>query len=222
MKPKYWGVLYFLVLLADLCVIAYDIPYARFATKPLLMILLGFFCWARAGSLHLRVRNFIFAAIIFSWSGDVLLLFPHYFVPGLISFLLAHILYTGFFLQVRPKPPLSIKEAVPAVLIIVYAAGLVRMLAPRLGDLKPAVMVYAIVISVMLLSALRAFGLNGKQAGRLCVAGALLFVISDSILAIEKFHTAFPGSSILVMLTYGIAQWMIVAGSIKHLKTVKP
>lgn len=221
MQPKYWAVLYFLVLLADLCMIALDLPYARFATKPLIMILLGFVCWARAGGLPLRARNFIFAAIIFSWGGDVLLLFPHYFVPGLLSFLTAHILYTAFFLQVNPKPRPGIGEIIMAALIITYAAALVTWLFPHLGTLKPAVMLYTMVITVMLLSALRAFGLHSGKAGRLCVWGALLFVVSDSVLAVEKFYSAFPGSNIVVMLTYGIAQWMIVEGSIKYLKTVR-
>lgn len=219
MQPKYWAVLYFLVLLADLAVIAADVPYARFATKPLLMIVLGFFCWARTGGLHLRVRNLIFAAIIFSWGGDVLLLFPENFVPGLLSFLTAHVLYTAFFLQARPRPRMGVAEIVTAAGVAVYALLLVSFLAPRLGVLKPAVMVYAVVISLMLLSALRAFGWQKGVTGGLCVAGAGLFVVSDSLLAIEKFHTAFTGSGMLVMLTYGLAQWMIVEGSARYLET---
>lgn len=219
MQPKYWVAVYFLVLLADIWAIASDIPDARIATKPLIMIVLGFVCWARAENLHVRARNFIFAAIIFSWGGDVLLLFPHYFVPGLISFLTAHLLYTAFFIQVKPKPRPTPAGVIMALLVIVYAAALVTWLAPYLGGLKPAVTVYATVIAVMLLSSLRAFGLRGGRTGMLCVGGAALFVISDSILAVEKFHTAFPGSGMAVMLTYGIAQWMIVEGSIRHLKT---
>ncbi|AWO01704.1 hypothetical protein DLD77_08325 [Chitinophaga alhagiae] len=216
MQPKYLAVLYFLVLLADMAVIAADIPYARFATKPLLMIVLGFFCWARTGGLHLRARNLIFAAIIFSWGGDVLLLFPENFVPGLLSFLTAHALYIAFFLQVRPRPRIGIPEIATAAGVAVYAILLVSLLAPRLGVLKPAVMVYTVVISVMLLSALRAFGWQSGITGRLCVAGALLFVLSDSVLAVEKFHTAFTGAGLLVMLTYGLAQWMIVEGSARY------
>lgn len=220
MHPKYWAVVYFLVLLADLSAIAFDIPYARFATKPLIMIVLGFACWAMAGELHLRARNFIFAAIIFSWGGDVLLLFPQHFIPGLLSFLTAHILYTLFFMQVKPKARITFREILTAAAIVVYAISLVTFLAPYLGVLKPAVLVYTIVISLMLLSALRAFGWRSGRAGLLCVAGAIIFVISDSILAIEKFYSPFPQSSILVMLTYGIAQWLIVEGSIKHLKSM--
>ncbi|WP_162946547.1 lysoplasmalogenase [Chitinophaga barathri] len=221
MQPKHWGALYFLILLADLCVIAFDIPYARFATKPLIMILLGFYGWSQAGCLPHRSKNFILAAIIFSWSGDVFLLFPHYFIAGLVSFLTAHLLYTGFFLTVQPKPKPGWKEGAVLVVIIIYAVRLVQRLVANLGDMKPAVIVYTAVISLMFLSAVRAFGLNSSKAGRLCIGGALLFVLSDSILAIEKFLTPFPGSGILVMLTYGIAQWMIVDGSLRHLKTAK-
>lgn len=221
MQPKHWGWLYFLILLADLCVIAFDIPYARFATKPLIMILLGFYGWSQAGGLPQRSKNFILSAIIFSWSGDVFLLFPHYFVAGLISFLAAHLLYTGFFLTVKPKPKPGWKEALALAAIAVYAVRLVQRLSPYLGDLNPPVIVYMAVISLMFLGAVRAFGLNGGRAAKLCVGGALLFVLSDSVLAVEKFLAAFPGGSLLVMLTYGLAQWMIVEGSLLHLKTAK-
>lgn len=219
MQPKHWRALYFLILLADLCVIAFHVPYARFATKPLIMILLGVYGWSQGGNLPQRSKNFILAAVIFSWSGDVFLLFPQYFVAGLLSFLTAHLLYTGFFISVRPKPRPGWKEGVALVAVAVYAARLVQHLSPYLGGLKPAVIVYTAVISLMLLAAVRAFGLNGSRAGRLCISGALLFVLSDSMLAVEKFLTAFPCSGIVVMLTYGTAQWMIVEGSLRHLKT---
>lgn len=221
MQPKHWGIIYFLILLADLCVIAFDVPYARFATKPLLMILLGFYGWSQAGSLPHRSKNFILAAIIFSWSGDVFLLFPHYFLAGLISFLTAHLLYTGFFLTVQPKPKPGWKEGAVLVVMIVYASRLVQRITADMGDLKPAVIAYTVIISLMFLSAVRAFGLNSGRAGRFCISGALLFVLSDSMLAVEKFLMPFPGSGILVMLTYGMAQFMIVDGSLRHLQTAK-
>jgi uncharacterized membrane protein YhhN len=221
MQPKTWGAIYFLILLADLLIILCDIPYARFVTKPLLMILLGCYCWWQAGGLHHPVRNFIFMAIIFSWWGDVFLLFGDFFIPGLISFLLAHILYTSFFIWVKPKPKKSYREWIASLLILAYAGFFVRFLYPHLGELMPAVIAYTTVITIMLLSAVFAFNVNGAQWGRLCVGGATLFVVSDSILATEKFYTSFPGSSLLVMLTYGLAQWMIVDGSVKYLKTVK-
>lgn len=221
MQPKTWGAIYFLILLADLLVIVCDIPYARFITKPLLMILLGCYCWWQAGGLYHPVRNFIFMAIIFSWWGDVFLLFAEFFIPGLISFLLAHILYTSFFLWVKPKPKSNYKEWLIALLVLAYAGFFFQFLDPHLGALRIPVMAYTAVITIMLLSAVFAFGIRGTQWGKLSVGGAALFVLSDSILATEKFYVSFPGSSVLVMLTYGLAQWMIVDGSVKYLKTVK-
>lgn len=221
MQAKTWGAIYFLILLADLLIIVCDIPYARFVTKPLLMILLGCHCWWQAGGLYHPARNFIFTAIIFSWWGDVFLLFPDFFIPGLISFLLAHILYTGFFLTVKPKPRPGYREWIAALLVLAYAGSFLRFLYPQLGALQIPVIAYTVVITTMLLSALFAFGLKKAIWSKLCVGGATLFVLSDSILATEKFYLSFPGSSLLVMLTYGLAQWMIVDGSIKYLKTVK-
>lgn len=218
MQSISWGVVYFLLLLADICLIALDVPEARYVSKPLLMIALGCYCWSQVGALQLRARNLVFIALIFSWWGDVLLLFDELFVEGLVSFLAAHILYSIFFLLVKRRPPLNWKDAVSMALVAVYATGLMWVLAPHLGALKPAVVVYSVVLSFMLLSSIGAFGLNGTQAGRLCVSGAVLFVFSDSMLAIEKFYMDFPGSSGLIMLTYGCAQWMIVEGSTRYLK----
>lgn len=221
MQPKTWSAIYFLILLADLLIIVCDIPYARFVTKPLLMILLGCYCWWQAGGLYHPVRNFIFMAIIFSWWGDVFLLFADFFIPGLISFLLAHILYASFFLWVKPKPRPGYREWLVALLVLAYAGSFLRFLYPHLGELQIAVTAYTAVITIMLLSAIFAFGLNKTAWSRFCIGGAALFVLSDSILATEKFHASFPGSALLVMLTYGLAQWMIVDGSVKYLKTIK-
>jgi uncharacterized membrane protein YhhN len=218
MQSISWGAVYFLLLLADISLIALDVPEARYVSKPLLMIALGCYCWTQAGEVQLRARNLIFVALIFSWWGDVLLLFDEMFVEGLASFLIAHLLYITFFLLVKSRPPLSRKALVFMVLVVVYATGLVWFLSPHLGALKPAVTVYAAALTLMLLTSIRAFGLNGTQAGRLCVSGAVLFVFSDSLLAIEKFYMYFPGSSGLIMLTYGCAQWMIVEGSTRYLK----
>lgn len=221
MYPKPWKIVFFFILLAGLLVIGFNVPYARFVTKPLLMISLGCYAWVLAQHISNPLRNLIFVALIFSWWGDVLLLFDHFFIAGLISFLLAHLLYTAFFLRVKPRAKISAKEWGFMGLVIVYAILLVFRLMPSLGSLAPAVVIYAAVITIMLLSAIRAFGLYGIQAERSCVAGAILFVASDSMLAIARFQGAFTGSGILVMLTYGLAQWMIVEGAMKYLKTTK-
>jgi uncharacterized membrane protein YhhN len=49
-----------------------------------------------------------------------------------------------------------------------------------------------------------------------CAIGALLFVASDSILAINKFHTPFESATFFVMLTYGLAQLLLIVGIVKN------
>lgn len=223
MQTNSWGVVYFLLLLADICFVALDIPEARYVTKPSLMIVLGCYCWSRAGDIQERRRNLIFAAIIFAWWGDIFLLFEEFFLPGLISFLTAHLFYLTFFLLVRPKTKLDWKDLLFSAFVVVYAATLVWLNNIGLAgtpELKTPVFVYAAVITLMLLSAVIAFGVNGTPAGMLCVSGAALFVVSDSLLALNMFYTPFMGAGILIMLTYGCAQWLIVEGSTRYLKTV--
>lgn len=66
--------------------------------------------------------------------------------------------------------------------------------------------------------ALHMLYIKNKNAGLLMMIGALLFVLSNSTLAINKFYNSFSGAGILIMLTYGIAQLLIVQGAIGYLR----
>jgi uncharacterized membrane protein YhhN len=78
------------------------------------------------------------------------------------------------------------------------------------------VMVYATVICTMLLCSLHIFLKVNKPANILYLLGAALFVLSDSLLAINKFYQPFAFAGILIMLTYCAAQYFIVTGFIKQ------
>ena len=73
----------------------------------------------------------------------------------------------------------------------------------------------------MLMLALHGFYIRNKKAARLMVAGALLFVLSDSILAIHKFYMPFALAGTMIMLTYGCAQYLIVQGAVKYILSGK-
>jgi uncharacterized membrane protein YhhN len=62
--------------------------------------------------------------------------------------------------------------------------------------------------------------IRNRKAGLLMMIGALLFVISDSVLAVNKFYSEFNGAGIVIMLTYGIAQLMITEGAISYVSRV--
>ncbi len=218
MKPAYWITVYFLILLADIGMIVFDVPHARFITKPLLMILLGVFGWVLGGKLHYRSRNFIFAAVIFSWSGDVFLLFPQFFLPGLVSFLIAHLMYIGFFATSKPRPPIGVVEIMAMIAALGYAGIMLWILLPAAGAMKIPVIAYTAVITGMFILSVRAFSFGAPWYGRRCIFGAFLFVVSDSVLAFQLFYADFPYSGVVVMATYGVAQWLLVSGSLYYLR----
>jgi uncharacterized membrane protein YhhN len=140
-----------------------------------------------------------------------------FFMLGLAAFLIAHIFYIIFFFNINRKE----KSKLNWLLIIAVAAyyfALLTILFPTLGDMKIPVTVYGLVISTMLLFALHVASIKNREAAKWLLTGAILFVISDSVLAINKFYHPFEYSGALIMLTYGLAQWFIVKGAILYLR----
>lgn len=220
---KGWLYLFLLDVMADLVAVYLGCTTMRYVTKPLLMLLLlGWFV-----SYYLqdkRGRMLVIWALIFSWGGDVSLMFTAmnelFFMLGLLSFLIAHIFYVQFFVRVkkqnRPGKPWN---PVIVFLMLVYIGVLFYVLKPGTGDLKIPVLVYATVLGAMLLSAIHAFHFPAQLAGAFCVTGAMLFVISDSVLALDKFYKPFKAAPLLVMTTYSLAQLLLVTGSRKYLQS---
>ncbi len=194
--------------------------YERFDLflKPILMPIIGFgvFFYRKFPS-----KNILLAALILSWLGDVILLFTDlgeiYFILGLVCFLTAHIVYCILFnkqrrIRKKQNKPLFI---LGSILIAIYLIGMVSVLMPHLGELEIPVSIYASVISIMLLFAFNGFLVWEKPGNQLVFLGALFFVISDSILAVNKFYAPIPKSSFFIMLTYLLAQYLIVVGALK-------
>jgi uncharacterized membrane protein YhhN len=166
-------------------------------------------------------KKFLLTALTFSWFGDIILLFADrdemYFIIGLIAFLLSHITYILLFnKQIKPKNTKN--KAVfwmGVTAIIMYLIVMIAMLLPSLGDLTIPVFVYALVISTMLLFAFKGFLIWKTPANWYILTGAVIFVSSDSILAFNKFYKPVVLSSFLIMLTYLVAQYLIVSGNLK-------
>jgi len=223
MKKQTWLILFAVILTIHLAGIALKNQLLEYISKPMLVASLALYFLAQTNEIASGIKKWILLALIFSWAGDVLLLFQPkgsiFFLLGLSAFLLAHIFYILFFHQVRVKE--KIKNNVwPAVIVVIYYAGLIILLSPYLGDMKLPVRIYGIVISFMFMLAMHMLFLKNKAAGTYMMAGALLFVISDSLLAINKFYQSFEPAGIVIMLTYGLAQLFIVEGSIRYMTSV--
>lgn len=152
-------------------------------------------------------------ALFFSWIGDVLLMFTNknalFFISGLIAFLIAHLAFIFLFNQ-QNKNTTNKKYLLYIPLVGIYLFAILSLLWSSLNEMKIPVTIYALVISIMLLMSIKVFFEWKKPANLLVLIGALLFVISDSILAINKFYTILPFSSFLIMSTYLGAQYFIV------------
>jgi uncharacterized membrane protein YhhN len=151
----------------------------------------------------------LFVALLFSAAGGVALELEagKYFMFGLVFFLFAHVMYIVTFsrdLKVQ-------KSRIPAVvLLVIYGLIMAFVLRPSLGEMVLPVYFYLVVITTMgIFAALRA------SKSKLVLYGAISFIVSDSILAINKFLVPVLASDYLVMITYYLAQFLIVYGFVK-------
>ena len=220
MNKRFWIILYFFIFGADLFAVYNGNESLRYITKPLLMPLLIIFFVFQTKDFLSPLKKWIVLALVFSWAGDVLLMFEstnsNFFISGLVAFLIAHIFYILFYENVIRKEGLK-KNYWWFLPVIIYYISLIYILSPNLGDMKLPVRIYGIVISYMLIQALQTGRIKDLGAATLMIAGAVLFITSDSILAINKFYESFEYAGIAIMLTYGIAQLLITLGAVRYI-----
>jgi len=221
-----WVLLYALALTGDLVGISAGLQSLHFYCKPLLMPLLIWGLISNKKKLQNRPWILIAAGLLLSWAGDLFLLFenknPAFFIGGLASFLLAHICYIAYYIKCGASLTTALKtRKIWLGLAVLYSVGLVVLLLPKLGALLVPVIAYAAVLTMMLISSIAAIPAVTAKASGLFVAGATAFVISDSALAINKFYQPFSLAAVLIMITYGLAQWLITRGTLANGNTKK-
>lgn len=221
MKKIYWLILFILNLAIHLSGIYFAIDALQMFTKPLIVIfLVGYFLTALKTQTD-PIKKWILAALFFSWAGDILLMFQptseKFFLAGLFSFLFAHIFYIVFFHIIRIRENIKSKWLL-LLIVVIYYGSMISFLSPYLNNFKLPVRIYGAFISFMFMLAMYMLFIKNKSAGRWMFTGALLFIISDSILAINKFYLSFQWSGIIIMLTYGFAQLFITMGAIGYIK----
>ncbi len=190
----------------------------QFISKPLILVSLSLYYYFSTDRENRSVSFLL--GLFFSLAGDVLLMDPSNFVLGLVAFLLAHIMYILAYRQHRHEESTDelrgIQRIRLAFPIILAGTGLVVVLFPVLGALQIPVLIYSAVITTMVLTALFRYGKTSSQSFWLVFMGAILFMISDSILAVNKFLEPVSRSGLYIMITYIAAQYLIVSGIVKH------
>jgi len=218
-KP-YWIFLFIIILATCLLGHALQNQWINYISKPLIILSLGGYFLSQTAPAKSALKKWVLVALFFSWAGDVLLLFEGkdqlFFLLGLSAFLIAHLCYIVFFHQLRLKENVRGRIWL-LVIVVVYYATLISFLSPWLGDMKIPVRIYGLVINFMFMLAMHMLFIKNKTAGRWMMTGALLFLISDSVLAVNKFCQPFAVADLTIILTYGLAQLFIAEGAIRYL-----
>lgn len=149
------------------------------------------------------------SALFFSFWGDVLLLFKEqFFVFGLASFLLAHVLYikiaSGFIKKVSYQKILMI-----SLPFVVFLISLLSLIFENLGEMKIPVIVYGIVISSFGAVSFLNYVQEKNTVNLWLLLGTLIFILSDSLIAFHKFYAPKEYDQLFIMLTYIVAQYLI-------------
>jgi len=175
----------------------------KYITKPLTTILIIALAIVQQSEGFDLYGYLILAGFIFSLIGDIFLMLPtDKFIQGLAAFLVAHIFYiiafsSGF------GPYFEIGYLIPAV---IYAVIFLWVILPKTGSMKLPVLIYALVLLVFMWQATGRYYYLAETSALYVFIGAVLFVISDSILAYARFVKNFRLSQLIILLTYWGAQ----------------
>lgn len=191
--------------------------------KPLLLIWIGGYFIAHSKGLDKKVLKLAGFGFLFSWFGDLFMLFSAdfiYFVLGIGSFLVAQMLYAFLFLRtinISGKKPFLKKKPVWLILYIAFGLIIYILLFNQLDAvLKVAIFIYMVAILIMSAMALNRYGNGHPLSFSLVFAGSLLFVASDSMIAINRFLVPIPFEGLFIMGTYIAAQFLIMKGILKQ------
>ncbi len=219
MKKLRIPLLIFFVLIVGIeligCLTA-DLTY-EYIAKPWIMpwIAVYFLLYFQKQSIKWKVL----LAFFFCWTGDVLLLLANvyelFFYTGVGGFLIGHLFYISIFSghgEYRVKGFVSQK---PLVILpyLLYLAGIIALLFPVMtGIMRPIIIVYGVVLIGMALAAVNRKGRVSSPVFNRIFWGSILFVLSDTLIAVNKFHTEFDYARVLIMSTYIAAQVLILSG----------
>jgi len=194
MKNSAISIFYFLIVLISIILLNQPIFLPGFISKALIIPILVILFLVNLNPGKNRLHTLILVGLFFSWAGDV--------VPG--------------------KNSIVTNRIWLLIPVIIYGLVLVFYLYDDLAEMKLPVIIYAAVILTMLSGAINRIEKVNRKSYYLVLAGAILFVISDSSIAINKFSHQFECSGIVVMSTYIVAQFLIVTGYIFQFNGPKP
>jgi len=217
---------YFALGLTEIYVELRGIAFLKYGLKPLLMISLAIFYFTQSKAAS-KFDKLIITALVFSLFGDIALMLPPdskqlSFMAGLVSFLIAHVFYIlGFANNIKEsQKPLKAGEIFASALpFLAFGVSFFLYMKDDLHKMLLPVLFYTSVICTMgTTAALRNKRVNAASFIWV-LAGAIIFILSDSTIALSKFvfspENPLPYARLIIMALYITAQYLIAVGSLK-------
>lgn len=214
-KAKIFLFLFAIVSILDLVFVALDLPYRQFSKSLIIPCLILYFIFSTPNK---KSYLLFIVALVFAWLGDVFLLFSgeQFFIYGLGSFLVMQLIYAFIFLKDWKSTLFTVLFSLAT--LIGYSVYFNHYLWEFTSDQRVAIIAYTVAITLMAFTGInRSAVLKGYSY---VVIGVLLFVFSDTILAVNIFGPGLAYGGLAVMTTYILAQYFIVEGYAKHLRSL--
>ena len=183
----------------------------RYVFKPLTILLIIFIPILNPQlSWGINYSSLIIAGLFLSMFGDIFLMFSEkYFIPGLIAFLLAHLVYIAAFISVD-----GIHYSWISFIFLITGILIFKLLNKKLGKLQIPVALYISAIAIMAWQSWELCLSTGSYGFGLAAVGTILFLISDFALSVNKFLKPLNFAQFIILPTYFFAQWLIASSTI--------
>jgi len=227
-KTSLWLGAFVLLALLELAGEALDNRLLILYSKPLLMPVLALWFVRRTPGIRRFLRYTVLAGLLFATLGDIFMMFAGgeydalFFLLGLGAFLVTQACYVGGFLsEVNLRNGYLRKQPYWAAPFVLFLLSFLAWLWPGIPEgLQLPVAVYGTIITAMALGAMNWRGFVHPAIFIPLMAGALLFMVSDCLIAVARFGHPFSGSRVAVMATYLAGQWLIVRAVAERLRQV--
>ena len=198
-------ILFFVVAISDVIGIIFNITWLQIVSKPLIILTLFVLYYFSAE----QRNNWYLLALFFSFLGDVFLLDKNgYFLLGIGSFLITQILFIKLIISQLEK--VRIHHFIITLLpFVVYFTVLISIIQENLTEFMIPVVIYGITISFFGMVSLLNYFIDKSKRSLVLLIGVVLFIASDSMIALNKFHEPRILYPVAIMITYIVAQYFI-------------
>ncbi len=169
-----------------------------FILKPLPIWMIAYYTW-------FKQKKLLTFGLLWGSLGDIFLINEEFFIPGLLAFLIGHLHYIIYF---GKNFKIQNKGFILSFLILMGSLTTSFYIIPNINEsLKYNIIIYISIITIMSIST--TFYINFNY---FAIIGSVLFLISDSIIAINKFVSLIPFAHTIIMISYYLGQWGIALG----------